>query len=108
MKVYINRRPKKGPWGGGIKTVNKLVDALTAEGHDVTFQLVPNIDIIFCIDPRPNEYGEWYQTFLQYKSVYQETKIVQRVGDLGTHSKPELTHLVKHCLLYTSPSPRDS
>jgi len=101
MKVYINRRPKKGPWGGGIKTVNKLVDALTAEGHDVTFQLVPNIDIIFCIDPRPNEYGEWYQTFLQYKSVYQETKIVQRVGDLGTHSKPELTHLVKQTLDYS-------
>ena len=97
MKVYVNRRPKMGPWGGGIKTVNKLVDTLSSAGHDVFFQLVPNIDVIFCIDPRPNEYGEWYQTFLQYKSVF-DTKIVQRVGDLGTHSKPELTHLVKQTL----------
>ena len=56
---------------------------------------MPDIDVIFCIDPRPNDYGEWYQHFLNYKMAFPNVKIIQRVGDLGTHSKPELTQLVK-------------
>ena len=98
MRVYVNRRPKQGPWGGGIKTVNKLVEELRLSGHEVVFRLIEGIDVIMCIDPRPNEEGEWYQNFLQYKTFFKNTSIVQRVGDLGTHSKPELTQLVKATL----------
>tara|TARA_Y100001937_G_C7131732_1_gene337837 strand:+ start:2004 stop:2948 length:945 start_codon:yes stop_codon:yes gene_type:complete len=98
MRVYLNRKPKTGPWGGGIKTVNKLVEELEARDHEVVFNLQPGIDIIFCIDPRPNDIGEWYQNFINYKSYAPESKIIQRVGDLGTHSKPELTTLVKQTL----------
>jgi len=98
MKIYLNRSPRSGPWGGGIKTVNKLVDHLSARGHEVVFRLVEDIDIIFCIDPRPNEFGELYQHFLNYRTTNKKTKIIQRVGDLGTHSKPELTNLVKQTL----------
>mgnify|MGYP003117410424 CR=1 FL=1 len=98
MKVYLNRQPKHGPWGGGIKTVNKLVSDLQNRGHEVVHRLVPDLDIIFCIDPRPNDYGEWYQHFLNYRERFRNTKIVQRVGDLGTHSKPELTDLVRQTL----------
>ena len=98
MKIYINRRPKLGPWGGGIKTVNKLVNKLIQEGHSVCYKLENNVDVIFCIDPRPNEYGEWYQNFIDYRNVNPGTKIIQRVGDLGTHSKPELTKLVAQTL----------
>jgi glycosyltransferase involved in cell wall biosynthesis len=101
MKIYINREPKIGPWGGGIKTVNKLVDALKKRGYDVVFRLEDNIDVIFCIDPRPNAHGEWYQHFINYKQK-NSTKIIQRVGDLGTHSKPELTSLVKQTLNYSN------
>jgi len=95
LRVYLNRTPKYGPWGGGIKTVNKLAEALQAAGHEVVFRLVPDIDVIFCIDPRPNEFGEWYQNFLYYREAFKDVKIIQRVGDLGTHSKPELTELVR-------------
>jgi len=101
MKVYINREPKLGPWGGGIKTVNKLVDSLKDAGHDVVFRLEKGIDVIFCIDPRPNQAREWYQDFVNYKQSNPKTKIVQRVGDLGTHSKPELTSLVKQTLQFS-------
>ena len=50
--------------------------------------------LIFCFDPRPNESGIWYQHFLNYRQAH-NAKIIQRVGDLGTHGKPELTELVK-------------
>ncbi|MAH49640.1 hypothetical protein CMI37_27705 [Candidatus Pacearchaeota archaeon] len=97
MKIYINRKPKTGPWGGGAKTVNKLVDHLTHFGHSVVYRLERGIDVIFCIDPRPNDYGENYHHLLQYKKR-NSIKIIQRVGDVGTHGKPELTEYVKFCL----------
>ena len=94
MKIYINREPIHGPWGGGAKTVNKLVSVLKDKGHEVVFKLGPNIDKIFCFDPRPNNYGESIFNLLEYKKN-NSTKIIQRVGDVGTHGKPELTKLVK-------------
>lgn len=100
MRIYVNRKPRKGPWGGGIKTVNKLVEELHANGHEVVYQLIPGIDIIFCIDPRPNQFGEWYQHFVGYKNTF-GARIIQRVGDVGTHSKPELTSLVKQTLKFS-------
>ena len=54
MKIYLNRRPVSGPWGGGNKTVSMLSKSLTELGHKVVYQLEDNIDIIFCFDPRPN------------------------------------------------------
>lgn len=98
MKIYVNRQPKIGPWGGGAKTVNKLVELLLHKGHTVVYDLQDGIDVIFCMDPRPNNRGEWYQNFLDYRSKSKNTKIVQRVGDLGTHSKPYLTDMVRQTL----------
>ena len=100
MKILVNRTPKLGPWGGGAKTVNKLVSSLTDMGHTVVHRLESNIDVIFCIDPRPNEFGEWFQDYINYKSAT-GAKIIQRVGDVGTHGKPELTELVKACKSYS-------
>ena len=101
MKIYINRKPVLGPWGGGNKTVTELCDKLAKDGHDVVHDLnLENIDLIFCVDPRPNEYGHWYQDFINYKMKH-DTPIVQRVGDVGTHGKPELTNLVKQSVNYS-------
>jgi len=98
MKIYINRQPKVGPWGGGAKTVNKLSESLLANGHIVVYQLQKDIDIIFCFDPRPNAFGENINHLYAYRDAFPKTKIIQRVGDVGTHGKPELTHIVKQCL----------
>ena len=100
MRVYINRQPVKGPWGGGNKTVTKLAEGLLKRGHDVIFRLEEHIDVIFCFDPRPNDYWEWYQHFYNYRES-RGGKIIQRAGDLGTHSKPELTDLVKQTVVHS-------
>jgi len=94
MKVYINRKPITGPWGGGNKTVAALSEKLQQNGHDVVYRLCDDIDIIFCFDPRSNNIGEWYHHLFDYKMRH-GAKIIQRVGDLGTHGKPDLTELVK-------------
>ena len=95
MIVYVNRQPRIGPWGGGAKTVNKLVELLLSKGHTVVYTLKEKIDVIFCFDPRPNAHGESIEHMYAYRDLHPKTKIVQRVGDLGTHSKPHLTNLVK-------------
>ena len=100
MKIYINREPREGPWGGGNKTLSSLCEKLKSSGAEVVFDLVPGIDVIFCFDPRPNSKGVWYQNFLDYKS-FSGARIIQRVGDLGTHSKPELFSLVQQTLPYS-------
>jgi hypothetical protein len=96
VKIFINRKPVVGPWGGGNKSVS-LLHKKCAENFEVTTNIGDkDIDLIFCIDPRPDPSGLWYQNFLDYKNnINPNLKIIQRVGDVGSHSKPELTQLVR-------------
>ena len=101
MKIYVNRQPVTGPWGGGNKTLTELCKQITDAGHEVVYNLAyDDIDLIFCFDPRPNNKGEWYQSMLNHKSRH-GTPIIQRVGDCGTHGKPELTKLVRDTVVYS-------
>ena len=95
MKVYINRAPVTTPHGGGNKSLTLIVEKIIEAGHELVFDLSENIDVIFCFDPRPNNKRVWYQDFINYKSKNPRCKIIQRVGDVGTHSKPELNNLLK-------------
>ena len=108
VKVYINRKPVYSPWGGGIKTVNLLCESLKNKNFEVVHDLNhDDISIIFIVDPRTSEWGESYHDIHEY-SVKKKIKIIQRVGDLGLHSKPELTQLLKlsipkaDCVTYIS------
>ncbi len=95
MKVYINRKPVSGPWGGGNKKITALSNALRLLGHEVVYELDhPDIDVIYCHDPRPNNRGEWYQNFINHRNAH-SSKIIQRVGDVGSHGKPHLLDLVR-------------
>ena len=93
VKIYINREPVVGPWGGGNKTLSGLVEELSKKA-DVVYNLDhKDIDVLFCFDPRPNSSGVWYKNLLEYREKF-GAKIIQRVGDIGTHGKPDLTNLV--------------
>ena len=97
MKIYINRRPVTGPWGGGSKVLSAIVDECNRRGHDVFFEEeIRNghqFDVLFCIDPRPN-IGVSFDELIWHKYAH-KTKIIQRIGDLGTHGKPDLFLLVR-------------
>ena len=98
MKILFNRRPIAGPWGGGTKVLSAIIDECLIRGHSVFFEeeimTQKHIDILFCIDPRQNLTTDFNQ-LLNYKKNYSKSKLIQRIGDLGTHGKPELLELVK-------------
>ncbi len=53
MRIAINFRLKKGPWGGGNRFTASLVEALEARGDVVCQSLkCPDIDLILLMDPR--------------------------------------------------------
>lgn len=92
MKIYFNRRPVLGPWGGGSKVLRSIVEECSRREHQVFFEeqirTIDAIDLLFCIDPRPNNLVS-FQDLLDYKQR-RKAKLIQRIGDLGTHGKPEL------------------
>tara|TARA_Y100000034_G_scaffold40406_2_gene49819 strand:+ start:1004 stop:1906 length:903 start_codon:yes stop_codon:yes gene_type:complete len=99
-KVFINRRPVTGPWGGGNKFVSGLHDYLKKHNYIVSGSLDDDVDIIFCFDPRPGPHGLWYGDFLHHKRKF-GSRIIQRVGDIGTHGKPDLTKLVSESINFS-------
>lgn len=102
MKIFFNRRPTPGPWGGGTKVVSSIVDECLARGHEVFFEedlfSKNKYDVLFCIDPRLSQSHSYYD-LLAYRQA-NKVPLIQRVGDLGTHGKPELLlTLVETCHL---------
>jgi glycosyltransferase involved in cell wall biosynthesis len=85
--------PVVGPWGGGNKTLTALVERLAKLGHIVTGSLRNDIDVVFCIDPRTSQEGVSYADLRQL-TARRGIPLIQRVGDVGTHGKPDLTKLV--------------
>jgi hypothetical protein len=97
MKIYFNRRPALGPWGGGSKVLSAIIEECLARNYQVFFEeeiTKKDFDIIFCIDPRPSQFVD-FNSLLQKRLLNPKSKLIQRVGDLGTHGKPELFDLVK-------------
>ena len=96
-KVFLNRKPVEGPWGGGNKTV-KMLEKFIKNDKDLllTYNLKDkDIDVILCVDPKPDNNGIWYQDFINYKNnINKNTKILQRVGDVGSHRSLDLKKLI--------------
>ena len=95
MNIYFSKESVYGPWGGAAKFIYSFSNKLTSLGHNVLYNLCDKIDIIICFDPRINAKGVGYFDLIEYRKNNSNVKIIQRIGDLGTHSKPELTNLVK-------------
>jgi len=52
MKLAINTQYLDGPWGGGNRFVKTLAEDAAARGHEVVFELQPDVDVALIIDPR--------------------------------------------------------
>jgi hypothetical protein len=81
MKIMINRKSRRHPWGGGIHFVTCLSDHLAKMGHDVVYDLERNIDVIIMIDPRPEGPADNVNFLHNYKLQNPQCKIIHRIND---------------------------
>ncbi len=81
MKVFCNRVPISGPWGGGNQFLHKMIETLVRHNHEVVHELMPDIDVIFMIDPRPGNTGCSIEHIAHHKWNFPKTKILHRVNE---------------------------
>lgn len=93
MRIVFGNTPKEATtaWGGGNVLLSRLKEHLLRKGHDVVFHLDDKCDVAFVSDPRTAKH--------LYRS---RVPVVQRVGDVGTHGKPQLTKLLRETLPFAS------
>ena len=61
--------------------MSAMFDFLKAEGHELVEGFVPNIDLIFLMDPRFEQGGSSVDQVLAYRRAYPKTKILHRVNE---------------------------
>jgi glycosyltransferase involved in cell wall biosynthesis len=82
MKIYINRKPINGPWGGGNLFVSALYDALPNLGYNILDDISRDTpDIIFLQSPKPDEVSRFSINEAISLKQKHNTKIVMRVND---------------------------
>ncbi len=81
MKILINRKPVKGPWGGGNLFVDSFCKILSSYGHEVVHNLSDDLDAIFMQDPRYSDLGISINEIAQFKTKNPNVKVFHRVNE---------------------------
>lgn len=78
----FNLRPPEGSYGGGAFFVKNMVNFLYHKGHDIVYELEPDIDLIFMIDPRKGDLKvNGLDEILDYRKKNPNCKIIYRVNE---------------------------
>jgi hypothetical protein len=81
MKILINRKPVKGPWGGGNNFIRAIHEFASKHGFITTNILEHDIDLIFMIDPRYDDLKISINEIAKYKQYKPSTKVVYRINE---------------------------
>ncbi len=102
MKILINRKPVKGPWGGGNLFVKSFVNEMTNLGHTIVHNFEKDIDVIFVQDPRYDDLGISINEVIAYKQSYgSKVKIIQRINECDARkSTNDVDPLLSECSKY--------
>ena len=100
--IFFSLNPPNGSYGGGSFFVKDLAKYFIKNDYEITFELKPNIDLIFIIDPRQGPYKKYsLENFLQYKQYYPNTKILYAVNecDIKRQIPINIEPLIVKCIL---------
>ena len=114
MKLALGMRLRQGPWGGGNRFAQSLVEGLGAEGIDVVDSLdAPDIDVILLTDPRKGSQSASFQDgdIARYLLLRNRRAIVihrvnecdERKGTTGVNRRlMDANHLVDYTVFISS------
>lgn len=83
MIIAINQQPYDGPWGGGNRFVQALVEGLSARGHSVVHHLSCDVDIILMVETRMRSPNVTFGVgaILRHLVKYPQTLVVHRINE---------------------------
>lgn len=80
--VLFTLKPLNESFGGGNFFVKNISQYLISKNYKVVYDLQPNIDLIFIIDPRKNKSNNYtYQEISDYKKKNPNVKIIHRINE---------------------------
>ena len=106
MNIYFNLKPPKEEisYGGGLFFVKYISEMLVKNNINVHYELIPNLDLIFIIDPRKGQYKQYgYQDLVNYQQSNPNTKLVYIVNECDIKRKisidiePTIINCIKSC-----------
>lgn len=98
MKFCITMHPQKTAFGGGNQFALNLVNYLEKQNVKITYDLEPDINIIFIMDPRILKFNKIDLKMIQeYKKKYPNVKIIHRVNDCDK-PRGDVDNLDKFCI----------
>lgn len=86
MKIAFNKKIVVGPWGGGNQILVLLCDYLKQHGHQISFSLEPDVDVVVMMDVKDSSCLFPINSLMEFKRVT-GAKIVHRINDNGSHRK---------------------
>ena len=103
MKIFINRRPVEGPWGGGNLFVEALYEYLPLFGHQIVSSLQDNPGIVFIQNPVKDSLGVGIKEAIEYKNYNKSVKLVHRVNECDIRKNTfGLDNFLRECSKYTN------
>lgn len=100
MKVFINRVPVDGPWGGGNLFLKAFYDQFKKKGHTVTPHLEDDIDLIFIQDPRYGSTNVSINEIYNFKKRFPNVKIMHRVNECDARKNTNnMNAMLRNCSL---------
>lgn len=98
MKVFINRKPVQGPWGGGNLFLKAFCNLFKSCGHEVVFTLDKDVEVIFIQDPRYGNAHVSINEIYQFKQAFPQVKIVHRVNECDARKRTNMMDkLLRDC-----------
>ena len=101
-KLFLNRRPIDGPWGGGNLLVRSLCKFLPTHDLSVVHELTSDVDVIFMQDPRPGNTGISINEIIQFKSFKPSVRIIHRVNECDARKETSgVDDMLRECSHHT-------
>ena len=106
MKIFFNFQPPEEEisYGGGLFFVKYISEMLLNNNHEIYYDLIPNLDLLFIIDPRKGKFKQYdYQNLIEYQKKYPESKLVYIVNEcdikrkISINIEPIIIDCIKHC-----------
>jgi glycosyltransferase involved in cell wall biosynthesis len=81
VKLFVNRRPHNGPWGGGNNFTRSLFGLSSQFGVEVVTDPSRGFDAILMLDPRYDEMGVSINEIADFKSKNPSCPVFYRVNE---------------------------